>query len=474
MSSNNNRAFFKNAEKGRMGLSDIFSDVAKKHSSRETAKVFISGTELTTPSEGQMLAGWQKPFLFARFFLGALAFLLLTWVMAEFLDYYGAYYLLMVAIPFVVPTTLLLLVWEMNIPRNIALYDVLKIVLLGGVLSLIATLVFAKFDQTQGAAWAGLVEEPAKLLVICLVLNKKNYKFSLNGLLVGVAVGTGFAIMESLVYVMNYFFLGAAEGLIEGLVYTGDINTAVDVGLLYGVDTGLGVAISRALTALSGHGIFAGLYGYALVKAKGAQQFEIGHLLKADFLLYFAGSILLHALHNYGIDLGLPVLFDVLPCEYVIIAAIAIVLLMSVLRPAVDQVVQVAKGHNEGRVTMAVQREEAAPQVAPAAAPAGGFQLVCVAGPSVGQCYKLREGQSVTLGRVAGRSDIALPGCENVSSTHCKITVSGGRVTVTDLGSTNGTYLDSQRLAPQQATPVASGVQIILGNKNCAFKVQRI
>ena len=64
-----------------------------------------------------------------------------------------------------------------------------------------------------------------------------------------------------------------------------------------------------------------------------------------------------------------------------------------------------------------------------------------------------------------------LHGCENVSSKHCKITVTGGKVIVTDLNSTNGTYLDNQRLTPNQGMPVLNGSTICLGNKNCALRI---
>ena len=64
-----NKTFFKKAGKGQMSFGEIFSDVMKKHSSKDIDRLFISGTELTTPRESEMLAGWQKPFLFARFFL---------------------------------------------------------------------------------------------------------------------------------------------------------------------------------------------------------------------------------------------------------------------------------------------------------------------------------------------------------------------------------------------------------------------
>lgn len=469
----NNRTFFKNAREGNMTLGDIFSEVARRHNDQETARVLTAGTALTTPKEADMLAGWQKPFLFARFFLGFAAVLVLSYVMGSLLGHDAGYYLLLVGIPFLVPVTLLLLVWEMNVPRNISLYEAIKIVAVGGIMSLIATIIINNYSDYPIAAWAGVVEEPAKLIVIYAILHKKNYKYALNGVLIGAAVGTGFAVMESLYYVFD----NIAAGIIGMLALCAEDGlSAIEIlensGLIWanGVLNGLDVAIARAVTAISGHGIFAALYGGALVKAKGSEEISITHLFKLDFLAYFVVSILLHALHNYGLNLGLPVLLDgLLPCEYIIIAAIAVALLLNSLRIGVNQIVNITAARNGGRVTQAVNRG-AAP--AAPAAHASGFeiQLQCVAGPSVGQSFRCRDGQSLTLGR-GSKCDIALSGCDNVSGTHCRISVSGGRATVTDLNSTNGTYLDNQRLAPNVAMPALNGSTIYLGNKNCAFRI---
>ena len=72
-----NKTFFLNASQGQMTLGDIFSDVGKKHTPSDSARVFMAGTPLTTPAEKDMLAEWQKPFLFARFMIFGALFLLL-------------------------------------------------------------------------------------------------------------------------------------------------------------------------------------------------------------------------------------------------------------------------------------------------------------------------------------------------------------------------------------------------------------
>ncbi len=476
----NNKTFFKNARAGNMSLGDIFSEVTRRHTPDETARVLTAGTSITTPAEAEILAGWQKPFLFARFFVGFAAFLLLSFLLGSLLGYMGGYYLLLVGIPFLVPVTLLLMVWEMNVPRNISLYDVVKMTAIGGILSILAAVLAFYYGMgSVFAVWAGLVEEPAKLIVIYAILHKKNYKYAMNGALVGMAVGTGFAVLESLIYVFDGLGGGVLTAMAleeENLVSFGVVLNNYDMIWSAGIGSALYVALARAVTAISGHGIFAALYGGALAKAKGSDDLRINHILNPEFLMYFAVSILLHALHNMGLSLGLPVLLDgLLPCEYIIIAVIALLLLINSLKTCVNQSVDVALAHNDNRFTVAVERGGNAPAAAPAApvAPVSGgaeFRMQFLTGPLSNQKFKIVEGQSVTLGRVQG-NDIVLHGCENVSSKHCKITVTGGKVIVTDLNSTNGTYLDNQRLTPNQGMPVLNGSTICLGNKNCALRI---
>ena len=155
----NNRTFFKNALTGKMSYKDIFSEVFRKHPAEATAHVFIAGTPLTTPEPQDMLAGWQKPFLFARFFVSYAAMLLLAYVMNEYFGHMGGFSIIIGMMPFLMPVTLLLLVWEMNIPRNISLYEILLIVGIGGVMSLIAAIIGFRITPDLDAMWAGLVEE---------------------------------------------------------------------------------------------------------------------------------------------------------------------------------------------------------------------------------------------------------------------------------------------------------------------------
>ena len=367
----------------------------------------------------------------------------------------------------IVPVTILILVWEMNIPRDISLTEVFQIMAIGGVLSICAAMV--GFTGTEAgqmpALWAGIVEEPAKLLIIYYFLKKKNRKYILDGILLGVAVGTGFAMFESMMYTMEYF--GA-----------------------YGLWVGIDEAFVRAFSGISGHGLWAGLYGGGLLMAKGSEEIEIRHIFSVDCLKYFGISILIHAIHNMGLNVGLPGFFwsDVfetylLRTEWLIEALITVAIFLSLVKIGVNQIVTICMKENGGRVTMAVNRNVSPIDAnAAAKAVAGGYQqpaagyaqvfLEAVAGPAVGQSYSIAEGQSVTIGRNQGQNDIALPTCKNISGIHCQFSVSGNRVYVKDLNSTNGTFVGEQRIMSQQPMPISDGQIIYLGNKNCGFRVR--
>lgn len=491
------KTFFLKASQGHMTLKDIFSDVGRKHTPDETARVFIAGTSLTTPSEAEMLAGWQKPFLFARFFLVALLTLTIAFVM-PLLGYYAGYDILLVGLSAIVPFTILLLTWEMNIPRSISLAEVLRIVALGGALSLLFTMVFNLFNPLQEVHWAPVTEEPAKLLIILLLLKKKNYKYVTEGILLGMAVGTGFAIMETLNYVMNYLrtdmVLASILNMdaIMGLYRQGFTIDQITLMLFdsLGASTILSTAILRAVNAVAGHGMLAAFYGGGILLAKGSQPFRGKHLTHPQFLKYFAISFVLHFLNNFYLTsvifptITLPILGPVWTYSFVQTVA-AIALFLPLLRTGVNQVVTTTLQHNVG-LTMAIDRNDSdVPQHTPqqprqpqysqsypqASAPAATAVVQFLSGPNAGKSYRLNPGRPVSMGRTPGQCGLAMPSCNMVSSRHCTLELRGRTLVLTDLGSTNGTYVDSRRIQPNAPVPVTNGSIVALGNQNCAFRV---
>jgi pSer/pThr/pTyr-binding forkhead associated (FHA) protein len=71
------------------------------------------------------------------------------------------------------------------------------------------------------------------------------------------------------------------------------------------------------------------------------------------------------------------------------------------------------------------------------------FRLIVRRGPQPNQIYDLNKG-IITLGRDI-TNDIVINDPE-VSRHHCRLTQGGGGYTIEDLGSTNGTFINGQRL----------------------------
>ena len=74
---------------------------------------------------------------------------------------------------------------------------------------------------------------------------------------------------------------------------------------------------------------------------------------------------------------------------------------------------------------------------------------------------------SVTIGRAKG-CKLRIPS-KAVSREHCRIDLSNGHVSVIDLGSSNGTYLDGNKLPPNNDTRMESDSVLIVGDQK--FKV---
>lgn len=74
---------------------------------------------------------------------------------------------------------------------------------------------------------------------------------------------------------------------------------------------------------------------------------------------------------------------------------------------------------------------------------AAQYQLVMHAGPTPGKTFPL-EGDVITIGREAGNT-IVINDAE-VSRKHSQLTFQGGKYVLIDIGSTNGTFVNGQRI----------------------------
>jgi len=256
---------------------EMFSQVIRRHKDEEVEAYFTVGTHDTTPALLAIDTNWPKPWMFVRVLaMSLLLYLGFLWIFDQFNNIRLVPGLIMtgsVAVPF----ALLLFFFEANAPRNISLYQVIKLVLLGGLVSIVISLFLFKLTGLTGwlgAAGAGIVEESGKALTLLIVISRPRYRWTLNGLLLGAAVGTGFAVFESAGYALDF---GVSQG----------VQAMKDTILTRGV-----------LTVFGGHTIWTGLAGAALWRARGTRPFRPQLFLDPMFLRVFIFCIGIHMLWN--------------------------------------------------------------------------------------------------------------------------------------------------------------------------------
>jgi hypothetical protein len=91
---------------------------------------------------------------------------------------------------------------------------------------------------------------------------------------------------------------------------------------------------------------------------------------------------------------------------------------------------------------------------------------------------RLRTGESTrigtagaTVGKDASRATFVINGNSTISRRHARVHADNGRFYLSDLNATNGTYVNGQRLAPNEAVPLSSGDTITLSDEQFLFEI---
>jgi len=143
-----------------------------------------------------------------------------------------------------------------------------------------------------------------------------------------------------------------------------------------------------------------------------------------------------------------------------LLRAIMLVLLWGFVVAAIVAVRHDVFGTRPARAPAAPKQKSSAPRPPRAAKPdrSAARKLVVVDGPIAGTTIPLTA-EPITIGR-ADDSTVVLTD-DYVSTRHARLVPGEGQWLVEDLGSTNGTYLDRQRVT--SPTPVPLGVPIRVG-----------
>lgn len=296
----------------RFSIANTFSEVFKKRVADEIEDYLIVGTRTTTPDLASVDANWPKPWLFFKaLILTAVAYGLFIFGWNQFHNLNLIPGLIMIG-SLAGPFTLLIFFFEVNVARNVSLYQVLKLMLLGGVLSLLVSLFgfqMTNLSQTLGPPAAGIVEEIGKAAALLLVVNQLRYRWTLNGLLFGAAVGAGFAVFESAGYAFRL-----------GVISSNSSAVMFDVIQTRGI-----------LSILGGHVLWTALVGAALWRVRGDRRLDPSMLVDGRFLRVFAVAVGSHMVWNSGFELPLYL-------KYVALGFVVWVTLLSTIQGGLGQI----------------------------------------------------------------------------------------------------------------------------------------
>jgi RsiW-degrading membrane proteinase PrsW (M82 family) len=373
----------------------------RMHSPEAIGEVFTAGGASTTPKLDEIATDSIKIWVFLQIgFIGTVSFAILCYLIYHFHNPKLLPALIIIG-AFAIPFSCLIFFWEINAPKNINIFTMLFLVLVGGILGIANSLFL--FESTHlGATWlsassAGIIEETGKLAAVVILMGRKRkYPWILNGLLFGAAAGTGFAAFESAGYAFE----------------SNSLESAIAVTILRGVLSPFCHVIWTAATSA------------ALWKAMGGHEFSAAALKNPKFLKVFLAVMSLHMLWNSPLDL-FPVIgigdADIVDAKFVLLGWAGWSIILGLVR----------EGYYEIK-----QAQRALPP------PAYEASLV-VAGEGFRDVYSLRRGR-VTIGREKG-NDIVL-GHPSISRRHARIERADEAYTLVDLGSAHGTYLNGSKV----------------------------
>jgi RsiW-degrading membrane proteinase PrsW (M82 family) len=305
-------------------LNQFFGQVFQRHTTEEAEEIFIVGTKKTTPSLAKVVSDQVQPWLFSRVLLFTLAAGLLLAVVNSLNGKMGDQVAMDVVLSVAVPASALVLFFEANVFKNISFYQVTKIAILGGALALIVVLVLDKLFPVAsldlfGVLVTGIVEETSKVLVASYFVRKLNISHVFNGLLLGAAVGTGFAAFENIQFMIT------------------DSNQLVSME----------AALFRTATSISDHTEWCAIATAALVLAKGNQPLRSATFWDYKFLRFFGLVILIHMCWDWSA-------FDTISIlRYIILAIITWVTVFVMIHAGLREVkkLQQSLDVNEASVT---------------------------------------------------------------------------------------------------------------------------
>lgn len=186
-----------------------------------------------------------------------------------------------VVLGFSIPFTLMILIYELDRHDQLNLMDVLKLFVVGGMLSIGITYLIRSLtgypEGLVGDLMTGLVEESAKLITCMILVRQTKFRNVYTAFVFGFVVGAGFDVFET----MDYGF-----------------NTMIS---LESAVSGMETLATRSLFALGiGHHFWTGIIFATLVGLSKTINIDYKKLYHPTFIAVFGFIALYHAFFNFS------------------------------------------------------------------------------------------------------------------------------------------------------------------------------
>lgn len=436
---------------------EILSEFTESKTKEEKNNALMVGMNGHVPYEADMVREWKSPFLFGRFFLVAIALLAVL--------YFGNYMIpgigvsAIVLAPFVITLTMVLFAWEMNIPKNISIVEVIKIFCISGVVGIMLAFVVEDMTVNVTEEVTPIVTFILRLLIevllICLFLRKGSYRYGLNGVTIGTAVGAGYTA---------FWFVTIAIMLLDA---GGD--------LAFADKTAFNAAFGLMILGVIGcDTLRMGICGGALALAKGKEGIKIKHFTNSLFLISFIGSLFMSVLWTYDYttlferfaDSKTAMTLYKILVQYngifIILIVVECAFFLMILRKCVEQTVLIANKERENKKIWDNKMS---------ASSADKVEIYGLTGVFGGQKINHTE-KSTLFGRDATCKVQYAGNVQGISAVHCEIKKQGNEYVLIDKNSSFGTFFsDGTKLNPEVPYTLKNGDEFYLASEENAFKV---
>lgn len=269
---------------------NLFVQVFKSHTSEERDEILKAGID--TNEKFDINNKSFQPWLYSRVFLILLAVFGVFEICLLGFNNWNMLPGIMLIGSLMMPFAILTMYFELNVYKDISFYKTIGIFLLGGAVSLLFTLfLYAIFPSGENfdfahASLISIIEEIGKASIVMIVLTQNKKYRVFQGLLIGGAIGCGFAAFESAGYAFNAFLDAhdwntRADMVNDYLPWYRQYQYADSIG-----EMNFNIFL-RSILSFGGHTAWAAITGASFAKEKKINFY---------FIKMFAVCFILHAI----------------------------------------------------------------------------------------------------------------------------------------------------------------------------------